>query len=66
MVSYLSSTPSLMFTEHWGSFPLLKLTGHEVYLSPPPSAKVKNECSPPPVCFHSMDIENFTPSLSFN
>jgi len=66
MVSYLSSTLSLMFTEHGGSFLGLKLTGHEVDLSPPPSAKVKNDCSAPPVCFHSMDIENFTSSLSFN
>jgi hypothetical protein len=66
MVSYLSSTPSVMFTEHWDSFPGLKLTGHEVDLLPPPSAKVKKDYSDPPVCFHSTDIENFTSSLSFN
>jgi hypothetical protein len=27
---------------------------------------VATECSAPPVCFHSMDIENFTSSLSFD
>jgi hypothetical protein len=54
--------PRLLFNAYRGSFPRAKRLRLEVYLSPPSSARFKNEwshTSASRVCFYGMDRERF-------
>ena len=62
---HVTSTKNWMSTDHlhYSGFPGVKMPESEADYSPSSSAEVKNEwscASPPPLCFHGFDRNNFT------
>jgi hypothetical protein len=56
-------SPSLLFSEYEGSFPVVKQLHCEAKHSPPSSTEVKNDwryTSTPHICLHAMERENLT------